>query len=51
MPPMGGELGSSTSADLDAYVAAAIAAGIDSVHFYLEDGPVDPSVWAAIART
>jgi len=48
--PMGGELGSSLAADVDAYVGAASEHGIDELHFYAAEEDVRSAVWNAVAR-
>lgn len=46
--PMAGELGVSTSAEIDAYVQEAKAQGIADLHFYTFEDSVSESVWSAI---
>jgi len=48
--PMGGELGSSTPADIAAYGAAAKAAGITELHFYAYASDILQTVWDAVQR-
>ncbi|MBB6487743.1 hypothetical protein [Rhizobium lusitanum] len=46
--PMGGELGSTTAKDLNAYVAAANAQSIGELHFYASESAVKQTVWDAV---
>jgi len=48
--PIAGELGVSTSAEIDAYVKEAKTQGIADLHFYAFEDSVKESVWSAIAR-
>jgi hypothetical protein len=46
--PMAGELGSSKASEINAHVNAAIAQGIDELHFYASEPSVKQAVWDAV---
>jgi hypothetical protein len=49
--PMAGELGASSADEIRAYVAAAAARHITTLHYYCYDSNVSSAVWSAVAAS